>query len=212
MISLPETVKLVAVSKTQSLESILEIYTQGQRDFGENYVQELVEKQALLPNDIHWHFIGHLQTNKVKQIAPFVNLIHGVDSLKLLAEINKQAAKINRVIDCLLQIHIAQEETKFGLDETELGVLLGDSSIKEFKNIRICGLMGMASFSDDKNKVKLEFRKLKTIFIKYKSYFKLENPIISMGMSGDFEIAIVEGSNLVRVGSLIFGERNHTKK
>lgn len=210
--SLPEKVKLVAVSKTQSADSILEIYKEGQRDFGENYVQELLEKQALLPKDINWHFIGHLQTNKVKQIAPFVRLIHGVDSLKLLTEINKQALKNNRVIDCLLQIHIAEEETKFGLDESELQNLLNDAAIDSLKNVRICGLMGMASFTTDKNKVKLEFGKLKTIFTGYKSYFKIENPILSMGMSSDFETAISEGSNLIRVGSLIFGERNYGKK
>jgi len=192
-------VTLVAVSKTKPVEEIKELYDLGQKDFGENYVQELVEKQSQLPKDIRWHFIGHLQTNKVKQIAPFIHLVQTVDSLKLLQEINKQAEKNNRVIDCLLQVHIAQEETKFGLDENELNVIISEF---ELKNVRITGLMGMASFIDDMNKVRNEFRCLKNIFKKYD-----ELTILSMGMSSDYPIAIEEGSNMVRIGSLLFGAR-----
>ena len=157
-------VTLVAISKTKPVSSIQELYNLGQRDFGENYVQELVEKEALLPKDINWHFIGHLQTNKVKLIAPFVQLIHGVDSLKLLREINKQAEKYNRVIDCLLQVHIAQEETKFGLNEEELQSLVKEYATTEMKNVRVCGLMGMASFTTDIQKVRKEFEYLKELF------------------------------------------------
>jgi PLP dependent protein len=199
---------LVAVSKTKPVEDILELYTEGQRDFGENYVQELADKEALLPKDIRWHFIGHLQSNKVKYIAPFVHLIHGVDSESLLKEINKQAAKNNRVIDCLLQVHIAKEETKFGFDENELL----NVRIDEFANVRICGLMGMASFSDDMELVRNEFKQLKKLFDKYAQTFNLQPStfnLLSMGMSGDYKIAIEEGSNMVRIGSLLFGERNH---
>lgn len=203
-------VLLVAVSKTKPNADILDLYALGQRDFGENYVQELVDKQAQLPSDIRWHFIGHLQSNKVKYIAPFVYLIHGVDSLKLLKEINKQAAKCNRVIDVLLQMHIAQEETKFGLDENELSDLLKSPELPALLNIRICGLMGMASFSDNASLVKEEFRMLRTIFDKelqhQTSNIKLQT--LSIGMSGDYRMAIEEGSNMVRIGSLLFGARN----
>jgi pyridoxal phosphate enzyme (YggS family) len=201
---------LVAVSKTKSVEEIKELYDLGQRDFGENYVQELTEKQSQLPGDIRWHFIGHLQSNKVKQIAPFIHLIQSIDSLKLLQEVNKQAQKNNRLIDCLLQVHIAQEETKFGLDENELKGLL-NNSISQLQNIRIAGLMGMASFTDDIEKVRIEFKYLRSIFDKYAnlqtSNIKLQT--LSMGMSSDYTTAIEEGSNMVRIGSLIFGARNN---
>lgn len=193
-----KAVTLVAVSKTKPVEDILELYELGHRDFGENYVQELVDKEAQLPKDIRWHFIGHLQSNKVKYIAPFVHLIHGVDSFKLLQEIDKQAKKQNRIIDCLLQVYIAKEETKFGLDENELAEVL----MRELVNARVCGLMGMASFSDDMELVRSEFRYLKTLFDKQP---KLQT--LSMGMSGDYTIAVEEGSNMVRIGSLLFGER-----
>ena len=195
-------ITLVAVSKTKPVEDILDLYNLGHRDFGENYVQELAEKAEKLPNDIRWHFIGHLQTNKVRSITPFIYLIHGVDSLKLLKEIDKQAEKNKRVIDCLLQVHIAQEETKFGFDETELLNL----ELKQFLNVRIKGLMGMASLTDDINKIRIEFKSLKTLFDKLKT----QNPelsILSMGMSADYKIALEEGSNMVRIGSLLFGER-----
>ncbi len=198
-------VTLVAVSKTKSVEEIKELYDLGQRDFGENYVQELAEKQAQLPKDIRWHFIGHLQSNKVKQIAPFICLIQSVDSSKLLREINKQAKKNNRIVDCLLQVHIAQEETKFGLDEAELFQLL--DNIDGFANVQICGLMGMASFTDDMDKVRNEFKYLKSIFNKLRTQSS-EFRTLSMGMSSDYSIAIEEGSNMVRIGSLIFGTRN----
>lgn len=199
---------LVAVSKTKPVEDILELYHLGQRDFGENYVQELVDKEVQLPKDIRWHFIGHLQSNKVKYIAPFVHLIHGIDSESLLKEINKQAIKNNRVIDCLLQIHIATEESKFGFDEAEVENLQTDI----FTNVQIRGLMGMASFSDDNNLVRTEFKKLKFLFEKLQqnSYaHAMAFNLISMGMSGDYKIALNEGSNMVRIGSLLFGERNY---
>jgi len=201
-------VTLVAVSKTKSVEEIKKLYDLGQRDFGENYVQELIEKQLQLPKDTRWHFIGHLQSNKVKQIASFIHLIQSVDSIKLLREINKQAQKDNRVIDCLLQIHIAQEETKFGLDENELNELF-NNSIAQLKNVRICGLMGMASFTDDMEKVRKEFKFLKALFDKY-AKLPIDNcqlTIFSIGMSSDYPIAIEEGSTMVRIGSLIFGAR-----
>jgi PLP dependent protein len=205
-----KNVSLVAVSKIQSLENIKKMYDLGQRDFGENYVQELVDKHAQLPQDIKWHFIGHLQSNKVKYIAPFVHLIQGVDSLKLLTEINKQAKKIGRVIHCLLQVHIAQEETKFGLDETELEEIMNKLQQQStFQNVFIDGLMGMASFSDDLNKVRYEMKTLKKLFDKYQalSTVNCQLSILSMGMSGDYKIAIEEGSNMVRIGSLLFGAR-----
>ncbi len=207
-------VRLVAVSKTKSAEEILQLYELGQRDFGENYVQELTEKYEQLPKDIQWHFIGHLQTNKVKYIAPFVFLIQSVDSLKLLKEINKEGRKNDRAIDCLLQVHIAKEETKFGLNEEELHELTGTNytnytNLPNYRNVRICGLMGMASFTDDMKKVREEFKFLKSLFDKYS---KLSNKnfdfsILSMGMSADYAVAIEEGSSLVRIGSLLFGER-----
>jgi pyridoxal phosphate enzyme (YggS family) len=207
---LGDRIDLVAVSKTKPVSDILALYDLGQRDFGENYVQELVTKAAQLPKDIRWHYIGHLQTNKVKLIAPFVQLIHGVDSLKLLEEINKQGEKNVRVIDCLLQVHIAQEETKFGLNEVELNLLIKQYVDSNMPNARICGLMGMASFTEDLGKVRKEFRYLKELFDSHAKpgtlNFKLET--LSMGMSSDYTIAIEEGSNMVRVGSLLFGERS----
>lgn len=208
-------VTLVAVSKTKPAADILALYDLGQRDFGENYVQELVEKQPQLPADIRWHFIGHLQSNKVKYIVPFVHLIHGVDSFKLLKEINKQAAKNNRIIDALLQVHIAKEETKFGLDAAELADLLHHPELPSLQNICIKGLMGMASFSDDHDLVRSEFKSLKTLFDKQKTLAtsipiaigsQLSN--LSMGMSGDYQLAVSEGSNMVRIGSLLFGARH----
>lgn len=204
-------VRLIAVSKTKPQEDIQELYELGQRDFGENYVQELVDKQAALPKDIRWHFIGHLQSNKVKYIAPFVHLIHGVDSFKLLVEINKQAAKNTKVISVLLQVHIAKEETKFGMDEEELkNAIEGAASLP---NIKIIGLMGMASFSDDTLIVQTEFAYLNSL---YQTYGKLKTDyidfnILSMGMSGDYQLAIDNGSNMVRIGSLLFGTRNYAK-
>lgn len=218
-----KNVTLVAVSKTKSVEDILELYHLGQRDFGENYVQELVEKEAQLPKDIRWHFIGHLQSNKVKLIAPFVSLIQSVDSEKLLNEINKQAAKNARIIDCLLQVHIAKEETKFGLDEKELEEVTArvesssrtgsdnSKTEKSFKNICIKGLMGMASFTDDAAVIKKEFKFLKSLFGQYVSspIGHCSLSIISMGMSADYKTAIEEGSNMVRIGSLLFGQRTY---
>lgn len=208
-----KNITLVAVSKTKPVEAIKELYDLGHRDFGENYVQELVEKQEQLPKDIRWHFIGHLQSNKVKYITPFVHLIHGIDSFKLLKETDKQAKKINRSINVLLQVHIAQEETKFGLDEEELNEFLGTNSneLHPLKNIRVCGLMGMASFTADKEKVRNEFKYLKGLYDKYAQLQTqdLKLRTLSMGMSGDYKIAIEEGSTMVRIGSLIFGERNY---
>ena len=205
-------VTLVAVSKTKSADAIKELYDLGQRDFGENYVQELVDKQDQLPADIHWHFIGHLQTNKVKFIAPFVHLIHGVDSFKLLKEINKQAQKVGRTIDVLLQVHIAKEETKFGLDEQELHELLNTNSgeLHGLKNVRVVGLMGMASFTEDENVIRKEFHYLKTLFDKY-APVQTQWQVLSMGMSSDYRIAIEEGSTMVRIGSLLFGAREYVK-
>ena len=201
--SLPTHVTLVAVSKTKPNEMVMEAYKAGQVDFGENYVQELVDKHEQLPKDIHWHFIGHLQSNKVKYIAPFVYLIHGVDSFNLLKEINKQAQKNNRVIDCLLQIYIAQEETKFGLDFKEASEILNSDEFKTLKNISIKGFMAMASNTDDKDQIKKEFASLKTFSLNFPTY-----NILSFGMSSDYELAIQEGSTMIRVGSSIFGERN----
>ena len=206
MSELADHAVLVAVSKTKPAEEIQAMYDLGQRDFGENYVQELTEKASQLPNDIRWHFIGHLQSNKVKYIAPFVHLVHGVDSVGLLKEINKQGLKNNRVIDCLLQVHIAREETKFGFDEGELEQL----NLEGFNNIGIRGMMGMASFSDDKELVRSEFQQLKKLFDQYAPIIGAGSDfnILSMGMSGDYPIALEEGSNMVRIGSLLFGERN----
>ncbi len=204
-------VSLVAVSKTKPQKDILELYALGQRDFGENYVQELVDKAAALPQDIHWHFIGHLQSNKVKYIAPFVHLIHGVDSFKLLVEINKQAAKNNRVIPVLLQVHIAKEETKFGMDAEELKAALETAA--SLPNIKIIGLMGMASFSDDPLVVQPEFAYLNGLYQAFKTLKtdNIEFSVLSMGMSGDYQLAIENGSNLIRIGSLLFGARNYNK-
>ena len=207
-------VTLVAVSKTKPISDILELYNLGHRDFGENYVQEMVAKAKLLPNDIRWHFIGHLQTNKVKLIAPFVQLIHGVDSLKLIKEINKEAEKEGRVVDCLLQVHIAQEETKFGLDEIELNLLMKEFDNLKMQHVRICGLMGMASFTENMTLVREEFKNLKEIFNKLRTRDLPVGQVVSglttlsMGMSADYKIAIEEGSNMVRIGSLLFGERH----
>ena len=204
--SIPAGVTLVAVSKTKPNELILEAYESGQRDFGENYVQELVEKQKELPADIHWHFIGHLQTNKVKQIIPFAHLIHGVDSVKLLKEINKESAKIGKVTSCLLQIYIADEETKFGLDEQECRALLKSEEFSQLKNIKLEGFMGMASNTDDEEKISSEFRKIVALRNEFPQY-----KVLSFGMSGDYQLAIKEGSTMIRVGSLIFGERNYNR-
>jgi pyridoxal phosphate enzyme (YggS family) len=207
--SLPSTVTLVAVSKTKPISDLMEAYDAGQRIFGENKIQEMVEKWEAMPKDIEWHMIGHVQTNKVKFMAPFVSLIHGVDSLKLLEEINKQAKKNNRIIDCLLQIYIAEEETKFGLDEEELNEILASATFQEMKNIRIVGLMGMATFTDNQVQIKKEFTHLKTIFDKLKSLNTKNCQLntISMGMSGDYQLAIECGSTMVRIGSSIFGGR-----
>ena len=198
--NLSENVILVAVSKTKPVKDLLEAYNAGQKIFGENKIQEMVSKWELMPKDIKWHMIGHVQTNKVKYMAPFVDFIHAVDSIKLLKEIQKQAEKNNRQIKCLIQIRIAQEETKFGITPDELELLLDTS--KSFNNILIEGLMGMASFTEDKNQIRREFQLLKSIYDKYSSF-----KILSMGMSGDYNIAIEEGSNMIRVGSKIFGER-----
>lgn len=203
---------LIAVSKLKPASDIKALYDLGQRDFGENYVQELVEKQGMLPDDIRWHFIGHLQSNKVKYIAPFVHLIHGVDSLRLLIEINKQAEKNDRIISCLLQVYIADEETKYGLDEKEALELMEYYSARrtELQHVRITGVMGMASFTEDKEKIAAEFRRLTALFhVLRQSYFLAEEhfKVISMGMSNDYEIAIAEGSTHVRIGSLLFGRR-----
>ena len=205
-----EQVELIAVSKNNEADAVLEAYNAGQRIFGENIVQELVEKQAVLPQDIEWHLIGHLQTNKVKYIAPFISMIESVDSLKLLAEINKQAAKHKRVIDCLLQIYIADEETKFGLDHAEAIELLRSEEYAAMKNIRITGLMGIASNNAVEKQTKDEFQELKVLFDGIKlSFFRKEDSFkeVSMGMSGDYKIAIEEGSTMVRIGSNIFGTR-----
>lgn len=205
-----KSVTLVAVSKTKPVSDIKELYNLGQRDFGENYVQELTEKQLQLPADIRWHYIGHLQTNKVKAIAPFVHLIHAVDSFKLLAEINKQALKNNRVINVLLQMHIADEETKFGMDEKEITTLLENVGKESLQNVHICGLMGIATNTDNERQVQAEFSRLHTFFrqlagsfFRDKAYFS----ICSIGMSADYKIAIREGGNMVRIGSLLFGVR-----
>lgn len=207
---LPKQVQLIAVTKTHPVELITEAYQSGHKIFGENKVQELVAKHQHLPKDIQWHLIGHLQSNKVKYIAPFVSLIHSVDSIKLLEEINKQAAKNNRVIDCLLQVYIAAEETKFGLSFPEVEQLLGSDTLKHLTNVCITGLMGMASNTNNKEQVRNEFKSLKIFFEKIKiNYPQLS--ILSMGMSSDYDIAIEEGSTMIRVGSLLFGERNYAK-
>lgn len=202
--------RLIAVSKTKPVSAIREAYDAGQTVFGENKVQELCDKREQLPADIEWHMIGHLQSNKVKYIAPFVHMIHGVDSLKLAREIDRQAAKNGRRIDCLFQLHIAEEETKFGFDAEELVQLLQSGEPQSLAHIRWCGVMGMASFSDDREKVRTEFRRLYQTFDRLRlEYFKNEPAFteISMGMSGDWPLAVEEGSTLVRIGSAIFGER-----
>lgn len=202
-----KNVTLVAASKTKPVEDILALYNLGQRDFGENYVQELVEKEKQLPKDIRWHFIGHLQTNKVKQIISFVHLIHGVDSVKLLKEINKQSEKINKITNCLLQVHIAEEETKFGLDEKELNEIISKLADEQMKNVNVIGLMGMATNTSDEQQIRKEFHYLKSLQQKLQTEnYKLET--LSMGMTADYKIAIEECSNMIRVGSLIFGSRN----
>ena len=208
---LPKNVTLVAVSKTKPVSELMEAYEAGQRVFGENKIQEMSDKFDEMPNDIQWHMIGHVQTNKVKFMAPFVSLVHGVDSLKLLEEIDKQALKNNRVIDCLLQIHIAEEDTKFGLDETELFEILGSETFKNLKNIQVKGLMGMATFTEDESQIKKEFTVLKQLFDKANTLSTISYPIsiLSMGMSGDYKIAIECGSTMVRIGSSIFGNRNY---
>jgi PLP dependent protein len=212
---LPGHVTLVAVSKTKPIDLIDEAYQAGQRDFGENYVQELVDKQLQLPKDIRWHFIGHLQSNKVKYIAPFVHLIHGVDSVKLLKEINKQGEKFNKIINCLIQIYIPKEETKFGLDALELENLFMSADFKELKHIKVCGLMGMATNTENEDVIKQEFLSLsklaKYINATFGKQVNLQMDIVSMGMSGDYKLAIECGSNMIRVGSSIFGQRNYTK-
>ncbi len=207
--SLPKQITLVAVSKTKPISDLMEAYEVGQRIFGENKIQEMAEKWELMPKDIQWHMIGHVQTNKVKFMAPFVHLIHGVDSLKLLEEINKQALKNNRIIDCLLQIHIAEEETKFGLDQDELNVLLASPTFQKMKNIRVVGLMGMATFTNVQNQIKKEFAYLKSIFddLQPLNIEQCQLSTLSMGMSGDYQLAIACGSTMVRIGSSIFGGR-----
>jgi PLP dependent protein len=208
---IPENVRLIAVSKFKPVEMISDLYVNsGQADFGENRVQELIIKQKELPEPINWHFIGHLQSNKIKLIAPFVYLIHGVDSFKLLTEINREASGINRVIDCLLQFHIAREDTKFGFNLEEAERMLASSGFGQLKNVRIRGVMGMASYSEDKDLVRKEFAGLRAIFCQLKETCFIEDSgfkELSMGMSGDYRIAIEEGSTMIRIGSLIFGER-----
>ena len=208
--TLPEHVTLVAVSKTKPVSDLMQAYDAGQRIFGENKIQEMAEKWEEMPKDIQWQMIGHVQSNKVKFMAPFVNLIHGVDSLKLLQEIDKQGKKHDRIIDCLLQIHIAEEETKFGLNEEELTELLSSTTFHEMKNIKVSGIMGMATFTDNKEQVKKEFTHLKSIFDKLQDSKEdnLQPKTLSMGMSGDYQIAIDCGSTMVRIGSSIFGGRN----
>ena len=211
-VTLPKSVTLVAVSKTKPISDLQEAYDAGQRIFGENHALEMRDKHEVLPQDIQWHFIGHLQTNKIKYIIPFVKLIHSVDSANLLEAVNKEAAKHGRVVDCLLQFHIAMEETKFGLDLEEARQLLDSDTFKQMQNVRICGVMGMATFTDDMAEVRKEFKHLKEIFDTLKAkYFAEQSQFkeISMGMSDDYPIAVEEGATLVRVGSKIFGARNY---
>ncbi len=212
--NLPAGARLIAVSKTQPLTLLQEAYNAGQRLFGENKVQELVPKHEALPNDIEWHMIGHLQSNKVKYIAPFVHLIHSIDSSRLLEEVNKQAIKNNRVIPCLLQVHIASEETKFGFGLEEVHALLLSENFVSLKNIRVKGLMGMATFTENKEQIRTEFKSLKALFDSLKQVTLPDNvklDELSMGMSGDYAIALEEGSTLIRVGSAIFGDRENNK-
>ena len=207
---LPSNVTLVAVSKTKPVEDLMEAYNAGQRIFGENKIQEMTEKWQQMPKDIEWHMIGHVQSNKVKYMVPYVKLIHGVDSLKLLKEINRQAVRWRKNINCLLQIHIAEEETKFGLNENELIELLNSDEFKEMTNIKVIGLMGMATFTDNQEQIKKEFQNLKNIFDKLQQLetLNLKLETLSMGMSGDYQLAIDCGSTMVRIGSSIFGTRN----
>ncbi len=209
--TLPKHVTLVAVSKTKPVNAIMEAYKAGQRVFGENKIQEMVDKYDVLPNDIQWHMIGHVQKNKVKYMASFVSLIHGVDDIKLLEEINNQAKKHDRIINCLLQIKIASEDTKFGMTPMEAKSLLLSPVFSELKNIKVVGVMGMATFTDNQTQIKNEFTLLKTTFDTLKSFetFNFKPEIVSMGMSGDYELAIECGSNMIRVGSSIFGERHY---
>lgn len=209
---LPDSVKLVAISKTKPVEDILKIYNLGHKIFGENKVQELLSKVTALPDDIEWHLVGHLQSNKVKFIAPFINMIQSVDSLKLLQVINSEGEKNSRIINCMLQIHIAEEETKYGLSENEALQILSSSEFKSFNNVRICGFMGMATFTDNTVQIRKEFRGLVDFFQKIKSEFYKNVDCfreISIGMSGDYELAIMEGATIIRIGNLIFGERHY---
>lgn len=209
---LPVGVQLVAVSKTHPVEALQEAYSAGQRAFGENKVQELLQKQPLMPADVEWHLIGHLQTNKVRQVLPYVRMIHSVDSQRLLETIDREAQRINRVVDCLLQVHIACEETKFGLTDQELRSLLADGLLAQLRNVRVVGLMGMASFTDSQEQVRAEFRHLRSLFEELRQQYALDMPYfkeLSMGMSHDYLLAVEEGSTMVRVGSLIFGVRNY---
>lgn len=207
---LPTSVTLVAVSKTKPVSDLMEAYNAGQRIFGENKIQEMTEKHQQMPKDIYWHMIGHVQSNKVKYMIPYVKLIHGVDSLKLLKEINRQAVRWRKNVDCLLQIHIAEEETKFGLDENELNDILNSEEFKGFNNVKVIGLMGMATFTDNQHQIKREFEHLKSIFDKLSKQPTTQNlqlTTLSMGMSGDYQLAIECGSTMVRIGSSIFGIR-----
>ncbi len=212
---IPSDVKIIAVSKTMPVSAIQEAYDTGQRDFGENKVQEMADKQRQLPGDIAWHMIGHLQTNKVKQIIPFVHLIHSVDSLKLLSVINSEAAKAGRTVNCLLQLFIASEETKFGLTHDEAKILLSSDEYRSFRNIRITGLMGMATYTENRDRIRREFQQLAASFSEFRTAFFPHDPAfreLSMGMSGDYSVAVEAGSTMVRIGSLIFGERNYFDK
>lgn len=213
--NLPANVRLIAVSKTKPAELLLEAYAHGQRAFGENKVQEMVWKYEELPKDIEWHFIGHLQSNKIKYIAPFVHMIHGVDSFKLLKAVDTEAKKVGRVIPCLLQFYIAEEESKFGLSIEEAVEMLNSDEFKILENVKICGVMGMATYTEDENQIRKEFTSLKTYFDKLKSEYFINDADfkeVSMGMSGDYLIAIDTGSTMVRIGSTIFGERNYNIK
>lgn len=206
---LPVNVTLVAVSKTKPNSAIQEAYNAGQRIFGENKIQEMSEKWETLPKDIQWHMIGHVQTNKIKYMAPFVSLIHGCDREKVLQVVNKEAAKVKRTIDVLLQVHIAEEESKFGFDETELLEMIESQRLSDYSNIRICGLMGMATFTEDQEQIRREFQGLNNLFQTLQPHFGSEFNTLSMGMSGDYKIAIEAGSTMIRVGSSIFGARSY---
>jgi PLP dependent protein len=212
---IPHDVKIIAVSKTMPVSAIQEAYDTGQRDFGENKAREMTDKHHQLPGDIAWHMIGHLQTNKVKQIIPFVHLIHSVDSLKLLSVINSEAAKAGRTVNCLLQLYIASEETKFGLTHDEAKILLSSDEYLSFRNIRITGLMGMATFTENRDRIRGEFLQLAASFLEFRANYFPRDPgfrELSMGMSADYSVAVEAGSTMVRIGSLIFGERNYSDK